>query len=108
MSEFKFKASMFRDCDGSNASLAEKAQSALDQYLKTCQRAYGFIDSYGKFVIANPEDNGTHEAYLFNLRPIEKPECEHDPKFLRTTSIGEPEIICRKCGVGLKQKWEAV
>lgn len=58
----------------------------------------------------------THTARLAFIEEIKPKECQHEPYLFSVNAIYRPDgrlpedenYKCRKCGVSLKQKWEAL
>jgi hypothetical protein len=49
-------------------------------------------------------DVDTHSAHLFNITPLAKVECEHEPVLI-AASFGGGLYHCGKCKVKMKQTW---
>ncbi len=59
----------------------------------------------------NDQPSYSHTARLFNIQPIEKKPCEHEPVFNSDgwSKVDEDGITtCRHCGIELKAEWKAV
>lgn len=105
---FVFSPSILIDTKASFLA-ADQANAALDEYLKTCPRVYGSRYDIGFCMDEVKECFDQHEAILFDLREIEKPECEHEPTIADKLGIsGTAYPTCRKCGAKLKATWSEV
>jgi hypothetical protein len=106
--KFKFTKEMFHNGD---LHVHECAQKALDAYLETCPRVYGYQPSEGQWVMDTfNDDKPAHTAILFDIQPIEKKKCEnHIPKIL-SERPGHNVISneCVNCGAKLKAYWKEV
>jgi hypothetical protein len=59
----------------------------------------------------------THKAVLFNIEELAKKDCKHEPSYTLSgiTQAGHSsiltnvaaKIVCSKCGITLKARWEA-
>ncbi len=96
---------------------AEVANSLLDAHLATLPKVIGYRDGELNFVgfteitpfIASTKKYEL-QALLWDVKPIEKKECEHEPIGETTTiknSFDEMQIKlqCAFCGIKLKATW---
>ncbi len=91
---------------------AETANALLDAHLATLPVVYG-QNQKGAIWTTPPHDSNTHQALLWDVKPIEKKECVHEaspqleiggPFHLNETQL---IIRCAKCKIAIKaSKWE--
>lgn len=106
MSRFKFTPEMFSKIEDVYVrhDAADDAQAALDKHLDGLVTVIGFDDADGHF-FGTPKDSqgrDTHTAVLFNLEPIKKPKCKHEPDYERRPGT----IYCKKCTARLAIDWK--
>ncbi len=108
----KFKAEDFYTPDArclTAIEASDQANEILESHLATLQRVHGrvyggtliFSDDQGRRNTAlNHED--THQALLWDVKPIEKKECEkHKAMF----DAKKDSYSCEICGLRLKMGW---
>lgn len=106
---FRFTAKVFEGCHSNTVipyvMYMERAQAALDEYLKTCQVVYAKnqLEQDDQWIKVIPDGWKTFEARLFNVQKIEKVPCEHKRREMQTSDFGN----CMDCGVRLTATWKA-
>lgn len=117
---FTFKPEDFVGNDDVTAMLekfVKRANAKLQEHLSTLPVVYGIFTKrvldMAAAIATMPEDGDTHRAILFNVEPIEKMPCEHEPQINNDPgrfgvsipyNVGQP--LCRHCGAKLKARWE--
>lgn len=108
--KFKFTPKMFMNMvDYSFQDMADYAQDALDKHLESLPKVTGYVYPGTDCFMDDVETQDTHTAVLFNLEPIEKPECEHLKVGFAHPNLGG-YILCLMCNKHLKPKtgWEVI
>lgn len=105
-----FKGLPLVDCTQEQyCHLADKANAKLDEYRKTWVKVYGNDNGTSEHWAKQEWPGHTHQAYLVDIEPIEKKECEHRPIPLdENAPYCRQKWECMECGKKLKAKWEAV
>lgn len=138
---FKFTPEDFKEvCDGghrfgqstSRDQIASYlANDKLDEWKKSWVRVYGANKQWDELREQPTSPDITHQAYLVEIEPIVKAECEHEPIEIdmKTQWLGGVfnsklgctvmndlgkaheklfRLICNKCGKKLKATWSVV
>jgi hypothetical protein len=126
--KFRFKPEDFFGRFPNAEGAAEAAQIALDKAIAAAPVVYGYGETPQASSLWNMNKSCsryTHKAVLFNIEEIEKKPCEHEPSYTLSgitqdtlsniTQAGHSsiltnvaaKIVCSKCGITLKARWEA-
>lgn len=103
--------------DGKYISLANVltiANAKLERLLGPVVRCYAHKLWYDT-TEQTTSDTDTHTARLFNVQPLAKVACEHEPKAFwfgsgpkQFSTNARGDIMCGKCGVELRPTWQSV
>jgi hypothetical protein len=118
MTKFRFKpedfSGYYKHITPSDA-MANIANELLDKAIAEAPVVYGDRTKVDWTVDAYPAD--TYKSVLFNIEEIAKKDCEHEPSYTLSgiTQAGNSsiltnvaaKIVCSKCGISLKARWEA-
>lgn len=93
--------------------LVDAANAKLDRILAELRAeatvVYGILDFEGEFIwdaVKRPTD--THRAWLFDIEPLAKEPCKHEPDETTGMFYGARnwvDLKCRHCGVRLRAEW---
>ncbi len=111
-SNLEFRVSGWQDVP---RAAADYANAVLEAHLATlpvvyCKHGDRFHLNTTFMKVVDTKEEATHEALLWDVKPIEKKECEHVFPDFSITSNDACEYIsvsgrCKHCGVKLKATW---